>query len=1125
MFVAYAPRAPALGPCPHPAPLEESATLAAVPCPDVSSVNLHLPRALREDGRVSAAQLEAVALAVRATTGPLLPDGRRAGFLLGDGTGVGKSRTLATFIRALAGRYGGRLRAVWVSLNQSLRDAATNEWRILHQNDDDDVENFPHRPSLRRLVGAGAGWTFTTYSALQRDASFQTLRAWLEAGERAGEEIVLLLDECHRAKRVDVATSVTAQRVAELQRLFPRAHVLYSSATAASSPRHLVYMSRLGMYGEGTPFASGAAFTAALLEAGVTAMELLASDLKRMGRLVARTISFRDADFRLETVRLGAEARRVYDACAEHWSDHLLQEELPGMWMGHQRFFRGLLTGLKVPACVAMVRRALAAGRAAVVSLRAVGSGRSTTTAAADHAGGGRGGAPTSLRGQLLAAHARRGTEPPPGLLALLPANPLDQLLEAFSDRSDEITGRRHAVHVNGRPRSNQEVRDAFQSGELDVVVISEAGSSGISLHAEPRDARRRLHIILEVPWSSESFLQQCGRTHRTNQASAPEFVLLATDLPGESRFVASIQKKLMHMGALTRGDRNASHAPAVEALADHDFLTRPGKQVLSRLAQDMIADVGMQLLEREDRKRLGADMVRMLGYNFGSPRTRHQARQMLWSSRNRRRPRINSSGDTVEAWNRCLVDQITGIVGELLGPRAEQVRCAQAALLDFFSHGTSTVSGLFHIRCNDIPDGYVAVVNGPGSALRMLPFDRSSKTTRPVVHVPSDADARTWLLGRDALRVQTQALLREWAPVLMLHAYAEAHGTVVRYARAASGGGGGGGRQILRRSYPLWTSGTHSRFPPAARACFRTTLMLLARHAVPREVAEQILAFASNWDDMPDSRAALEAFMRVGVSTGEVQKLTVTRCLNRLLGFPVRDQRNVFNAFKRRLADLREVTAAAGAADPPPQTWVSDPDRCLYRIGRREVLASARDGTRHLFPVEIVTVEKTTVRHRFAWNEIQFPENTFCVERFSHRVSRRPRLVVTDRRTSMVTEWRPRSRVVPNQTFHADEREHVLRDLEPVTDLEAFAESWNLEYEALCRKDQSRTPALRHLLCGPVMDIWALVLRSHELARRDEATTRQPVRVVRCIAEEGRAAVGIEVSDLDLFYEATRAE
>jgi hypothetical protein len=576
-------------------------------------------------------------------------------------------------------------------------------------------------------------------------------------------------------------------------------------------------------------------------------------------------------------------------------------------------------------------------------------------------------------------------------------------------------------------------------------------------------------------------------------------------------------------MGALTRGDRNASHAPAVEALADHDFLTRPGKQVLSRLAQDMIVDVGMQLLEREDRDRLEADMVRLLGYNFGSPRSRHQARQMLWSCGNRRRPRINSSGDTVGAWNRCLVDQITGIVGELLGPQAEQIRCAQAALLDFFSRGTSSVTGLFHVRCNDIPDGYVAVVNGPGPALRMLPFDRSSKTTRPVVHVPNDVDARTWLLTRDALRVQTQALLREWAPVLMLHAYVEAHRTVVRYARGSDAGGGDADHRLPRRSYPLWTPVAHARFPRPARACFRTALMLLARRGVPREVGRHILAFASNWDDMPDSRAALRAFMRVGVPTVEVQKLTVTRCLNRLLGFPVRDQRNVFNVFKRRLADLRRTTA--GATDPPPQTWVSDPDRCLYRIGRREVLAPARDGARRLFPVEMVTVEKATVRHRFAWNQVQFPPDVFAVERYCHRVSRRPRLVVTDRRTCMVTEWRPRSRLVPNQTFHDDERPRMLRDLEPVGDDDAFAESWNLEYEALCRKDQSRTPSLRHLLCGPVMDIWSLAIRSHgHCARGDEpAAVPRPVRVVRCLAEDGRSAVGIEIPDLDLFYEATR--
>lgn len=46
----------------------------------------------------------------------------------------------------------------------------------------------------------------------------------------------------------------TGQCVLELQKKLPKARVVYASATGASEPRNMAYMSRLGLWGEGTPF-------------------------------------------------------------------------------------------------------------------------------------------------------------------------------------------------------------------------------------------------------------------------------------------------------------------------------------------------------------------------------------------------------------------------------------------------------------------------------------------------------------------------------------------------------------------------------------------------------------------------------------------------------------------------------------------------------------------------------------------------------------------------------------------------------------------------------------------------------------------------------------------------------
>ena len=159
-----------------------------------------------------------------------------------------------------------------------------------------------------------------------------------------------------------------------------------------------------------------------------------------------------------------------------------------------------------------------------------------------------------------------------------MPDNPLDELINELggSDAVAEMTGRKGRLERDDDGKTvyskrNKGMRDDddravsmekiniaernnFMSGRKLVAIISEAASSGISLQADKRVAntRRRVHMTLELPWSADQCIQQCGRTHRSNQVCGPEYLLLMTACGGERRFAATVRLRTWPITRLT---------------------------------------------------------------------------------------------------------------------------------------------------------------------------------------------------------------------------------------------------------------------------------------------------------------------------------------------------------------------------------------------------------------------------------------------------------------------------------------------------------------------------------------------------------------------------------------------
>ena len=626
---------------PHPTKLVESSAMSSVHAPDLHYVP-NLDRDIITKGVLSDAQLEAVMYAGQAHE-TVLPNGNRKGFLIGDGTGVGKGREISGII--LDNFNSGRTKAVWVSVSSGLVNDARRDWVDLGGKESDVIDFSKEKGKKGGIGKFDKGIMFVSYDTLKSGKKGGETNADIIA-DWFGKDFdgVIVFDEAHKAGnliaektgRGSKKPSQNAIKANDFQNSLKNARVVYASATIADKVSGLAFVSRLGLWGDGTQFSGVDDFVGKIGGSGMAAMELVARDMKATGAYISRNLSYDGVGYERLEHTLTKDQIYMYDTMSEGWQV-VMQDVDKAMritgnksknadsqlWSSMMRFYDQVLVSMSMPSVISDIEKQLADGKTCVVQVvntqeaaqeRAVEKMREEGSEDYDNLDI----TPRQILEQYLLnsfpveqyekyidengneqSRVARDSKGQPiinkeavamrdALLERIkdisiPEGPIDMLINHFGkDRVAEVSGRdRRFVNVtdengnikrvedvrgdgakNGSRAANDAEAKAFQNGEKDILIFSaQAGGTGYSYHADKRakNSRQRVGYILQTAPNSQLLMQTIGRIHRSNEAFPPIYKLVSTDLSAQKRFVTSSARRLEQLGALTKGQRQAS--------------------------------------------------------------------------------------------------------------------------------------------------------------------------------------------------------------------------------------------------------------------------------------------------------------------------------------------------------------------------------------------------------------------------------------------------------------------------------------------------------------------------------------------------------------------------------------
>lgn len=462
-------------------------------------------------------QRQGVALAVRS-----MDDRARGGFLLADGTGVGKTRQ----ILAIAEKYRREGKHVVIFVPNEVigkpweqkNMRANAGLAMMSGSYSRDAEAMGLKVQLWRPKDGPmptSGITVTTYTYITDHAIPEDRNA------------VYVFDESHNLKN---ATSSWSRRG---RTLINKAHaVLFASATPADKPMHIEYLARIGILEGKTLEQAVESLGLRLYNSpqygpkwvpmpGVkleTILERMADLFDRMtknGSMVKREISLKGVEIGFRRLAMSAETKEMLkriDEAFPHRATALM----------HQRRQQ---EPDKIPAAMEIAKSEIAAGRKVIFFVSRV-NGSEVNANRIDANG-----EPVK---EFIAGS--RGT-----------AELLSEALAEAGISYAELHGNadEHAASAVAR----------FQAGEVaSLVATIESGGTGIDLDDKVGDAPRTI-IFITAPFNGVSNVQAVGRGWRLTTKSLPRIVYLFGDTEVDQWNAAIIARKMQMLGASVSGE------------------------------------------------------------------------------------------------------------------------------------------------------------------------------------------------------------------------------------------------------------------------------------------------------------------------------------------------------------------------------------------------------------------------------------------------------------------------------------------------------------------------------------------------------------------------------------------